>query len=250
VASAPATPISALRRDMANLLLGIEWTTRGRILTAGVATGLRCGATAPQRHRNGHGDSGPARDPNKMRGEGMSRRVIGAALAVVAATVLALLVPTGPADATVSHSLRMARMWGWTQTERSSYDSWVVGLNHQERWVEYDFDWSTDYCSSSPDQPLGFDFRMPCRRHDFGYRNYKLLGAFNANKSRVDRAFLQGMLRKCATYNVFVRPACVGVAGTYYEAVVNFGDLAVSPSDLDQFAAMKAEAEAQAVGAR
>ena len=48
----------------------------------------------------------------------------------------------------------------------------------------YGFDWSTDYCSASPDQPLGFDFRLSCWRHDFGYRNYKAVGAFPANKSR------------------------------------------------------------------
>ncbi|MGW0204222.1 phospholipase A2, partial [Nonomuraea sp. NPDC003201] len=31
-----------------------------------------------------------------------------------------------------------------------------------------------------------FDFRMPCRRHDFGYRNYKDVSQFPANKSRID----------------------------------------------------------------
>jgi hypothetical protein len=180
----------------------------------------------------------------------MTKRMIGTALAMVCATLLALLVPVGPASATVSHSLRMARMWGWTQTERSSYDSWVVGLNHQERWVDYDFDWATDFCTSGPDQPSGFDFRMSCRRHDFGYRNYRRLGAFSANKSRVDRAFLADMDRKCATYNIFVRPVCYGIASLYYDAVVNFGDLAVSQQDLDRFAAMKARAEARASGVR
>jgi hypothetical protein len=179
----------------------------------------------------------------------MTRRMIGTVLAMVCAAMLAL-VPAGPANATVSQSLRMARMWGWTQPERSSFDSWVVGLNHQDRWVDYDFDWSTDFCSSSPDQPSGFDFRMPCRRHDFGYRNYKRLGAFDANKSRVDSSFLQDMLRKCATYNVTVQWICVGIAHTYYEAVVTFGDLTVSQADLDRFAAMKAEAEARAVTGR
>ncbi len=167
----------------------------------------------------------------------MTRRMIGTALAAVAATLLALLIPAGPASASVSHSLKMARMWGWTQPERASFDSWVVGLNHQERWVDYNFDWSTDFCSSSPDQPLGFDFRRPCRRHDFGYRNYRRLGEFNANKSRVDWSFYNDMIRVCNTHDIFTRQACYGVAGLYYEAVVNFGDLAVSPESLDRFAA-------------
>lgn len=177
----------------------------------------------------------------------MTRRLLATGFVTVAATLLTLLVPAGPASAEISHGQKMARMWGWTQTARSSYDSWVEdGLRHQERWTGYNFDWSTDFCSSSPDQPLGFDFRMPCRRHDFGYRNYKRLGAFAANKSRVDSAFYADLLRKCDTYNFFVRPACDSLAWTYYEAVSVFGNLAVSKESLDRAAALKAEGEARA----
>jgi len=32
-------------------------------------------------------------------------------------------------------------------------------------------DWTSDGCSSSPDNPFGFNFIEECHRHDFGYRN-------------------------------------------------------------------------------
>jgi hypothetical protein len=34
-------------------------------------------------------------------------------------------------------------------------------------------DWTSDGCSSSPDNPFGFDFLNSCYRHDFAYRNFK-----------------------------------------------------------------------------
>lgn len=39
-------------------------------------------------------------------------------------------------------------------------------------------DWSSDGCSSSPDNPLGFNFENSCYRHDFGYRNFKAQSRF------------------------------------------------------------------------
>ena len=51
-------------------------------------------------------------------------------------------------------------------------------------------DWSSDGCSSSPDNPLGFHFTPGCNRHDFGYRNYKAQGRFtSSNKKRIDDNF-------------------------------------------------------------
>lgn len=49
-------------------------------------------------------------------------------------------------------------------------------------------DWSSDNCSDSPDNPLGFPFTPGCQRHDFGYRNYKAQGRFtDAAKLRIDQ---------------------------------------------------------------
>ena len=121
----------------------------------------------------------------------------------------------------------------------SSAASWRSAWQNQQAWADYSFDWSTDLCSSSPDQPLGFDFRMPCRRHDFGYRNYKAIGAFPANKDRIDDMFYADLKRKCATYSAIVRPSCYSLAWTYYQAVHNFGSLAaVKQADLNRASAL------------
>ncbi|TXS50055.1 hypothetical protein EAO75_13520 [Streptomyces sp. uw30] len=112
---------------------------------------------------------------------------------------------------------------GWTQTSASSYNAWVAARNNQSAWSAYGFDWSTDYCSSSPDNPFGFPFATSCARHDFGYRNYKAIGAFDANKSRVDSAFYEDLKRVCANYSGASKTACNSTAWTYYQAVKAFG---------------------------
>jgi len=51
-------------------------------------------------------------------------------------------------------------------------------------------DWSSDDCTSSPDNPLGFEFQPACQRHDFGYRNYRNQNRFTkANKLTIDNNF-------------------------------------------------------------
>lgn len=51
-------------------------------------------------------------------------------------------------------------------------------------------DWTSDDCTSSPDNPLGFPFKPACHRHDFGYRNYRAQGRFTtANKLSIDNNF-------------------------------------------------------------
>ncbi|AZQ39162.1 hypothetical protein EJ357_41735 [Streptomyces cyaneochromogenes] len=111
----------------------------------------------------------------------------------------------------------------WTQTSASSYNAWAAARANQSAWSAYAFDWSTDYCSSSPDNPFGFPFQMSCARHDFGYRNYKALGTFSANKSRIDSAFYEDLKRVCAGYGGATKAACNSTAWTYYQAVKAFG---------------------------
>ncbi|WP_432829596.1 phospholipase [Dactylosporangium sp. CA-092794] len=159
----------------------------------------------------------------------------------VAALFIAIGVATD-ANAAVPAD-KPAVMASWSQPTTASYNAWDNARQHQASWAAYAFDWSTDYCSDSPDQPLGFDFRMPCARHDFGYRNYKAIGAFSANKSRIDDSFYFDLKAKCATYNSLVRPACLSLAWTYYQAVVVFGSVAVSAADLDRAADLKERGE-------
>jgi len=160
-------------------------------------------------------------------------------LAVTAATVLAGLKMASPANA-ATQSQKLAVLSSFTQPTSASQGAWQSARNNQAAWAGYRFDWSTDYCSDSPDQPLGFDFRMPCARHDFGYRNYKAVALFPANKDRVDNAFYADLKAKCATYSWVVRPPCYRLAWTYYEAVHEFGSVAVTKAQLDQAAAYKA----------
>lgn len=161
-------------------------------------------------------------------------------LTLLSCTVLAVgatLGVAGPASA-ATDAEKLAVMSRWTQTSASSQNAFLTAHANRGDWASYNFDWSTDLCSSSPDQPLGFDFRKSCLRHDFGYGNYKEMGRFPANKSRIDDAFYEDLKRKCATYNVFVRPACSSLAWTYYQAVRAFGGVFVSQADIDRAAAL------------
>ncbi|KAF2114561.1 prokaryotic phospholipase A2-domain-containing protein [Lophiotrema nucula] len=86
-------------------------------------------------------------------------------------------------------------------------------------------DWTSDGCSDSPDNPFGFDFLFSCHRHDFGYRNYKIQGRFEAGKPSIDSNFKKDMYAQCQTEGgAFEIAACKGVADVYYEAVKEFGD--------------------------
>ncbi|MEV0001095.1 phospholipase [Micromonospora sp. NPDC050980] len=176
----------------------------------------------------------------------MSRRLA----TTLAAGIIALLTVLGlasPAAAAVSTAQKLSVLSTWTQTSASSYNAWNSARLNKAPWAEYGFDWSTDYCSSSPDNPLGFSFNLSCYRHDFGYRNHKAMGIFPANKSRLDSAFYADLKRVCATYNAVVRPACYSLAWTYYQAVSVFGSVAaVRQADIDRAAKMKADAEHRA----
>jgi hypothetical protein len=151
------------------------------------------------------------------------------------------LVPAAAAAAPLDRKL--AVISAWTQIQASSYESWNAARLNQGAWARYQFDWVTDYCSASPDQPLGFDFRAACSRHDFGYRNYAALRRFDANKARLDEVFYADMRRACAWYNRFIRPSCYAVAWVYYQAVRAFGSVAIQLADLEPAEELKAEGE-------
>ncbi|KAJ9605633.1 hypothetical protein H2200_009482 [Cladophialophora chaetospira] len=85
-------------------------------------------------------------------------------------------------------------------------------------------DWSSNGCSFSTDNPLGFDFLQSCQRHDFGYRNYKAQGRFDDDgKARIDNNFKSDMYNECSSEGD-LEVVCDGVADLYYEAVVEFGN--------------------------
>jgi hypothetical protein len=85
-------------------------------------------------------------------------------------------------------------------------------------------DWSSDGCSSSPDNPFGFNFVKACYRHDFGYRNYKKQKRFNdTTRLSIDKGFKADMYKICGG-----NWACDRVADIYYTAVRQFGGSSVS----------------------
>ncbi|MER7081133.1 phospholipase A2 [Saccharopolyspora kobensis] len=88
-------------------------------------------------------------------------------------------------------------------------------------------DWSSDGCSMSPDEPLGFKFRTSCDRHDFGYRNYKKQERFTEpNRKEIDDNFRDDMYTACGD-----NLACKGTANIYYFAVREFGGVSGSTAE-------------------
>lgn len=149
------------------------------------------------------------------------RRQIAMLLTTVALSLPLALLPAASASAAPADKPQV--LSSWTQTSASSYSSWNAARNNQGAWAAYGFDWSTDYCSTSPDNPFGFPFQTACARHDFGYRNYKAAGTFSANKARLDSALYADLKRVCAAYSGATLTSCNATAWTYYHAVDIFG---------------------------
>ncbi|MFF9201728.1 phospholipase [Streptomyces sp. NPDC014986] len=150
----------------------------------------------------------------------MTRR-LATALAAPALALATVLATATAADAAPADKAQV--LAGWTQTSASSHNLWAAARANQSAWAAYGFNWSTDYCSTSPDNPFGFPFSASCARHDFGYRNYKAMGTFGANKARLDNAFHEDLKRVCARYSGATKNACDSTAWTYYQAVKAFG---------------------------
>ncbi|MET9699604.1 phospholipase [Streptomyces sp. NPDC006529] len=157
------------------------------------------------------------------------RRRLTAALVPAVTAVTALVALASPAAAAVPADKPQV-LSSWTQTSSASYNAWVSARANRTAWAAYAFDWSTDYCSSSPDNPFGFPFQTACARHDFGYRNHKALGIFAANKSRIDDALYADLKRVCSAYSGVKKGSCDSTAWTYYQAVKVFGDSPVVDS--------------------
>jgi hypothetical protein len=93
-------------------------------------------------------------------------------------------------------------------------------------YIEQQLEWSSDGCSDAPD----FDFVKACRRHDFGYRNYKKQGRWDEeHRAKLDDNFLNDMMDMCDVQDSLTRVgfrkhACCTAARVYWHAVREFGD--------------------------
>ena len=115
--------------------------------------------------------------------------------------------------------------WAYVQQElyQVSLRTFVATIATGDRW----FDWTNDGCSAPlvGDTGRSFNFRDSCRRHDFGYRNLKLLdqrygGYWNGtNRRRVDQQFLADMKSHCRGRALTLQLQCFSWAETFYAAV-------------------------------
>ncbi|GAA0903725.1 phospholipase [Virgisporangium aurantiacum] len=140
------------------------------------------------------------------------------------AVMILLGVALAPAAASAADSPdRPSLLLAWTSVGPDSYRAWDAARTDPERRRGYHFDWSTDYCTGGPDQPHGYDFRLACWRHDFGYRNYRAGGGLRPHKDRIDAAFYADMMRVCDRQPSADRRDCARTARAYHWAVRIFG---------------------------
>ncbi len=145
----------------------------------------------------------------------------------VLVAVTSFLTVTSPARAGLAHTA--ATDWAYVRRmvhEVPLSEFTNVARNSPDGW----FDWSTDWCSAPlvGSTGLSFDFRWPCRRHDFGYRNLQLLERRygtgrtywnGTNRKAVDDRFYADMKAHCRTRSLLLQGQCFNWAWTFYLAV-------------------------------
>jgi hypothetical protein len=149
---------------------------------------------------------------------------------VVVTSLLTIVSPAAagplPLDPPLAHSAAVDLDYVGRLLYATPLDTFlVVVATPRDQW----FDWTTDWCSAPLVGNTGrsFDFTKACRRHDFGYRNLRLLdtrygrGRFwNATqRTRVDRLFRSDMRRDCAVRPWWEQTTCFSWAEIYFRAV-------------------------------
>lgn len=79
-----------------------------------------------------------------------------------------------------------------------------------------------DVCSGVPSYGPWFDFRVPCRMHDYGYDLIRVKAPFeypNVSKGDADFEFYVAMAEHCQSRPLVDRPFCADTAGRYYSGV-------------------------------
>ena len=127
--------------------------------------------------------------------------------------VAAVISASTPPPLAVAHSVMF----------RTSLNNFVTLAHSSHRDAR--LDWSTDGCSVPIIKSTGrtFNFTNACHRHDFGYRNFKILNNgkwwTSSMRHRIDRVFRADMYRDCATRTRTMRKICRAWARTFYRAV-------------------------------
>ena len=145
----------------------------------------------------------------------------------VLVAVTSFLTVSSPASAGSAHSASADLAYVEYQMYSVSISAFTDAANSTgDRW----FDWSTDWCSAPLVGSTGrsFDFRASCRRHDFGYRNLRLLefryaggGRYwnSTSRLRVDQQFLRDMKAHCRARPWYEEATCRLWADSFYGAV-------------------------------
>lgn len=142
---------------------------------------------------------------------------VNAVRGLIGAAVMSAALVTGAGVAQASLSPTQLQATTDDYLFHNSLSSFI-GIRAQRPYADQ-LDWSTDVCSHVPDRPLGYDFSNPCIRHDFGYRNYKKQGRFDATtKKSIDDNFRADMYTVCGSSKV-----CRGTADVYYWGVRKLG---------------------------
>ncbi|WP_345484724.1 phospholipase A2 [Planotetraspora phitsanulokensis] len=97
--------------------------------------------------------------------------------------------------------------WRWVYWTKTPAGWWVRGVKY-------------DYCTKSPDKPLGYDFRQACMMHDYGLALRNM--GYVSSKRQVDDVFYYVLYYGvCSHY--FWKGTCRGIAYKYYLMVRAFG---------------------------
>jgi hypothetical protein len=127
--------------------------------------------------------------------------------------VAAMISASTPPPVAIAHSVMF-------RTSLKNFVALAHSLHRDAR-----LDWSTDGCSVPIIKSTGrtFDFTDACHRHDFGYRNFKVLNNgkwwTSSMRHRIDKVFHQDMLRDCRQRVRSAKTLCRAWANTFYRTV-------------------------------
>jgi hypothetical protein len=142
---------------------------------------------------------------------------MGAVLAVLVAATSLLAAPMNEPSDDVS------------LVSRITFDMDLTAFSRQRTILARKYprlDWSTDGCSAPVVGSEGrtFNFRIPCARHDFAYRNFTRLGVLDESlRARIDDQFRKDLYRSCERQLRTRRVRCVAWAEFFVEVVRRVG---------------------------
>ncbi|KAF2024490.1 hypothetical protein EK21DRAFT_117748 [Setomelanomma holmii] len=146
-------------------------------------------------------------------------------LTLVAITGLTAIAAASPIDLNERQNKENVTLTLYQTTDHFLFNTNIadfLNARNAREGIGLGIDWTADGCSSSPDDPFGFQFHNSCLRHDFGYRNYKQQKRCKkADKKRIDKNFKQDMYDQCALGDD--QDGCEAVANVYYSSVRVFG---------------------------